>query len=387
MLAVKLAEGDCPAQRVSSRMPEHRASEAHSSHEGQDPRRPCAGGPSVQQRRRVTHAVILALFGVLTAGRVSATTVIPIADRDLHDRADVIVHGVVVSSQVEEDPSGRPVTVSVIEPLEVLKGRLAGDLVLRQLGGELPDGRFLKIWGRPEYEPGRQVLVFAIERPDGDHQTAEQLLGKFEVQDDEAGTSFAVPALAAQPPEVQVVHAASSDGDGERGPPQATSPRELSDFLRFLRQPDESALTTASAPRGELRAVRSPRVCRRAASLVEQYRRQPLAMEQRRDGRLDAGRAGQHNGWRGRRGRLCRGDVERRVPRRDQLHGRIGQLQRRPLERALLSVRMEYVPRRRRRHRVRLGGGQRDQPVARRELRHDHQRRGVAALVLQLQRL
>ena len=47
-----------------------------------------------------------AAFGVLVAGRVSATTVIPISDRELYDRADVIVHGVVVSSGVAEDPRG-----------------------------------------------------------------------------------------------------------------------------------------------------------------------------------------------------------------------------------------------------------------------------------------
>lgn len=147
-------------------------------------------------QRRATRLVLLAVLVVLTAGRASATTIIPIVDRELYDRADVIVHGVVVANGVEEDAAGRPLTVSVIEPLEILKGRLAGDLVLRQLGGELPDGRFLKIWGRPEYAPGREVVVFAIERPDGDHQTAELLLGNFEVQNDEAGTSFAVPALA-----------------------------------------------------------------------------------------------------------------------------------------------------------------------------------------------
>ena len=214
----------------------------------------------MRQRCRVTHAVILALFGVLTAGRVSATTVIPIADRDLHDRADVIVHGVVVSSQVEEDPAGWPLTVSVITPLEILKGRLAGDLVLRQLGGELPDGRFLKIWGRPEYEPGIEVLVFAIARPDGDHQTAELLLGKFDVHNDEAGTAFAVPALAARAPNVNVVRPGSGDvvADGAISAAEMTAPRELSGFLQFLRRPDDPALTTAVAAVGELRAVVHP---------------------------------------------------------------------------------------------------------------------------------
>ena len=34
------------------------------------------------------------------------------------------------------------------------------------------------------------MLVFAIARPEGDYQTAELLLGKFDIQKDEEGTSF-----------------------------------------------------------------------------------------------------------------------------------------------------------------------------------------------------
>ena len=203
----------------------------------------------MQQRRRAARIGILAVLGVIIAGRVSATTVIPMTDWELHERADVIVHGAVVASAVEEDVAGRPVTVSVIEPWEILKGHLAGHLVLRQLGGALPDGRFLKIWGRPEYAPGHEVLVFAIERADGDHQTADLLLGKFDIEIDESGTSFAVPALAPKASEVHVLRPKNP------GPAETTAPRELARFLRFLREPSRSGFTTAVAPRGELSAA------------------------------------------------------------------------------------------------------------------------------------
>ena len=129
--------------------------------------------------------LLLAIVGTLAARQFSATTLIPISDRELHARADVVVHGVVVSSRTVEDSLGRPETVTVIEPLEVLKGRIFGALVIHQLGGELPDGRFLKLWGRPEYQAGHEVVVFAIARPEGDFQTAELLLGKFEVAMDD----------------------------------------------------------------------------------------------------------------------------------------------------------------------------------------------------------
>ena len=113
--------------------------------------------------------VMLLVIGALTlaAGPVSATSIVPVSARELLARADVIVYGVVVANHMGEDALGRPETITIITPLEVLKGRVSGALVLHQLGGQLPDGRFFKLWGRPEYEVGHEVVVFAIARPEG----------------------------------------------------------------------------------------------------------------------------------------------------------------------------------------------------------------------------
>jgi hypothetical protein len=206
------------------------------------------------QRQRPLVVVCLAglLIGGITVERGSATTVIPIADQELQTRADVIVHGIVVSNWVEESSNGQPVTVSVIAPLETVKGQLGGDLVLRQLGGMLPDGRFLKISGRPDYGFGDEVVVFAVERQDGDHQTAELLMGKFDVQYDEAGTAFAVPSLATAPPGVSALGSPS-------GLAMATAPRELSEFLRALRgSPGAAHPTSIVGPQGELLSIVAP---------------------------------------------------------------------------------------------------------------------------------
>jgi hypothetical protein len=206
------------------------------------------------QRQRPLVVVCLAglLIGGITVERGSATTVIPIADQDLQTRADVIVHGVVVSNWVEESSNGQPVTVTVIAPLETVKGQLGGDLVLRHLGGTLPDGRFLKISGRPEYGSGDEVVVFAVERPDGDHQTAELLLGKFEVQYDETGGAFAVPSLATARPGVSVLGSPS-------GLTLATAPRELAEFLRALRgSPGAAHPTSIVGPQGVLPSIVAP---------------------------------------------------------------------------------------------------------------------------------
>ena len=123
----------------------------------------------------------------LAAGPSSATSIVPITDQELVARADVIVHGVVVSSHVGEDALGRPETVTRIAPLAVLKGQVSGDLVLHQLGGSCPTDGSSSSGDGPEYQAGREVVVFAIARPEGDYQTAELLLGKFEVQQDEQG--------------------------------------------------------------------------------------------------------------------------------------------------------------------------------------------------------
>ena len=147
-----------------------------------------------------------ALFIFLSALPLRATSVIPISDQELYRRADVVVHGIVETSDVSVDGQGRPETVTVILPLSVLKGSLPGSLVLHQLGGTLPDTRFLKIWGRPEYVPGREVVVFAIRHESGEYQTAELFLGQFEVSQDSMGRRFAVSSVpwpgssASQPP-------------------------------------------------------------------------------------------------------------------------------------------------------------------------------------------
>jgi len=210
-------------------------------------------------RNQALLAVLLTVE-TLIAGALSATTVAPISDRELSRRADVVVHGIVVSSRTVEDAFGRPETVTVIAPLRVVKGALAGTLVLHQAGGRLPDGRFLQLWGRPEYRAGHEVVVFAIARPEGDYQTAELLLGKFEVQVDEQAVAFAVPALALPAPTgVTVLRPRpGKNGDADSDAFEADnpgSPRELSGFLASLSSSDRPIPSAAISPAGSLQSV------------------------------------------------------------------------------------------------------------------------------------
>ena len=234
------------------------------------------GSPRALRTRGLSRAVRCACLILAAASpwgrRLFATSVIPISDAELYRRADVVVYGIIVSSDVTVDDTGRPETLTFIEPLSVLKGRLSGPLVLHQAGGTLPDGRFFKLWGRPEYVPGREVVVFAIARAKGEYETAEMMLGKFEVWQDETGDRFAVPDLAIGiHPGVDVHKAPQKDPtarsgeaamngsvDSVPGTGYEKNPRQLALFLASLRTENFEA-DISGTPSGTFKPIRHER--------------------------------------------------------------------------------------------------------------------------------
>jgi IPT/TIG domain-containing protein len=221
--------------------------------------------PRRRAGRVFARAVVAAALTWGVGASLVATSIIPISDAGLYLRAQVVVHGVVVSSDVTVDELGRPETLTVIEPLEVLKGALPGSLVLHQLGGVLPDGRFFQMWGKPEYVPGREVIVFAIAHRGGEFETAEMLLGKFEIDEDEKGRLFAVPALAFESHPGVDVHAIPPEyrrtaaGGAPAAEPFATlaegrAPRLLETFLQAIRSSAFPA-EASPAPSGNLTPI------------------------------------------------------------------------------------------------------------------------------------
>lgn len=212
-------------------------------------------GPNGVRARSLALALQAALlFGI--SGSVRATSIIPIDDAELYRRAHVVVHGIVRSNRVQPDALGRPETVTVIQPLSVLKGRLAGDFVLHQTGGILPDGRFFVLRGRPEYTEGREVVVFAIARARGDFETAEMLLGKFEVWQDGSDRRFAVPdfALSAHPG-VDFYESLADLLARRPAGSHPSRPRELTRFLHAIRRGSFAGVADP-APAGALKPVR-----------------------------------------------------------------------------------------------------------------------------------
>lgn len=210
---------------------------------------------------------LLASIVCLSASLLSATSIIPVSDVQLYSRADVVVHGIVWSNQTQLDGYGRVETVTTVRPIEVVKGSLGDDLVLHQVGGRLPDGRFVQIWGRPEYAPGSEVVVFAIARAEGDYQTAELLLGKFEVQHDEQFALFAVPDLAiGSHPGVTlhqpILRTPGMDDGSDPAEEREESfsdpgPRELTSFLAYLRSGAAGAYASV-AVEGKLTPIEHP---------------------------------------------------------------------------------------------------------------------------------
>jgi len=210
------------------------------------------------RRHATAFARLIAALALLAAARAYAVTFLPISDAALRAHADAIVDGIVASTRVAPDARGRPETITVVRPLDVLKGDVGGALVLHQLGGTLPDGRTTMLVGSPRYAVGARVLVFAIARPDGDYQTAEMLFGKFDVSRDASGRVFAVPALAgsdaARVTEYEVLQ---RDGAAKTSiKAQLGRPRALDAFKRFLRDPVAREFIDVASPLGTLVPLR-----------------------------------------------------------------------------------------------------------------------------------
>lgn len=203
---------------------------------------------------RAHHLAGCLFLAALGSTAASATSVIPIDDPELYDRADVVVRGIVVGREVIADGQGRPVTVSTIQSIEDLKGGSGGELVLYQVGGTLADGQSMQLPGSPEYIPGQEVVVFAIERAEGGHETAEMLLGQFTVMQDAQGRHFAVPALQ-NSSTASGVEVLTAQIDTQDGNDSLSEPRELESFLQFLRDGAHQPSPSLSAPQGELSPV------------------------------------------------------------------------------------------------------------------------------------
>jgi hypothetical protein len=203
--------------------------------------RPTGWGATGAAAARSPFLPILLLASFWTP-RAGATTIFTLPDAELHARSRVVVEGTVVAVSPRENAGGFPETETTIAVTRTFRGGPRARLRLRDLGGRLADGRWLRIWGRPDYVVGRRVIVFAVPHPEGEFQTAELTLGKFEVWRDAAGRLYLARDLLTRPSEgLRYLRAVGSEEPAE------DRLRDHAAFLRFLAAP-RAAAAPAFAP-------------------------------------------------------------------------------------------------------------------------------------------
>lgn len=128
----------------------------------------------------------LLLATALAAG-AGATSMVLLSEDDLIDRADLVVHGTVLSSESAYRSGAIHIfTDVVIEVDEVLKGAFADPVLhVAMPGGEM-DGKALTISGTPAFHPGERVCVFLVRLPDQSYTTIGISQGKFTLSEDPA---------------------------------------------------------------------------------------------------------------------------------------------------------------------------------------------------------
>ncbi len=124
------------------------------------------------------HSAAVVVLFLLATANLSAATFPPTEDRDLVERADLIVVGTVLdsSSRMEER---RIWTTSTLAVERVLKGtHSASTIDITELGGHA-DGKIMLIPGSAQYTKAERVLVFLRQRENGTWLTASMSLGRF----------------------------------------------------------------------------------------------------------------------------------------------------------------------------------------------------------------
>ena len=117
---------------------------------------------------------------LLFVSAASATTIVLPTDDQLIRKSPVIVEGTVISTQPVMRGNGIW-TETKLAVDRTIKGDAAGELTIREIGGEI-DGRITKIFGTPVYTPGERVMAFLTATPRGDYQTIDLFVGKFSEQ-------------------------------------------------------------------------------------------------------------------------------------------------------------------------------------------------------------
>lgn len=133
-------------------------------------------------------------FGLaaLAAPVALAVQMTPMSLEELVIRADVVLHGKVLSKTCQRDSAGRIYTEVDVEVAEAWKGPVAGKRFKIVLAGGTLGDRHVGVSGQADYQPGEEVVVFLRLNPRGEGVTLGLAQGKFQVrQDSVTGRKYA----------------------------------------------------------------------------------------------------------------------------------------------------------------------------------------------------
>lgn len=170
-------------------------------------------------------AIGVALYScvlLVAPSSVSATSYVPVADRDLAAQAPVIAQVRIV----EVVAGAGPFTDYRAQLEDLIQGTAAGSvLTVRVPGGSGPDGVALTVFGAPRFQPGERALLFLAPRPDGVYGLVQLMLGAFhEVR--QGGEILALRDLSQARPVAL---------SGSRPDPEGEPARDFDRFAAWLR--------------------------------------------------------------------------------------------------------------------------------------------------------
>jgi hypothetical protein len=179
--------------------------------------------------------MVLAAIVLAIASPAFATVMIEVPLDEMIVRADAIVRGTVIASDVRvelRDGAIEPQTTTTLRVTEWIAGEGGETVVLRELGGTWQGGT-VRYDGTPTYRVGDEVVVFLERRLEAPHdlRTFAMVQGRFTIRHGVPG----VPASVSRDLE-GISFARWSEGRQTVSAPGAEPAMELETFLEHVRR-------------------------------------------------------------------------------------------------------------------------------------------------------
>ena len=136
---------------------------------------------------RTSMQCLIAAAWILKAPSAWAVLFVPMSIDEMTTRAQVVIHGTVLSKSCRSDPEGRIYTQIELAVTDVWKGTVVRNpFRIVHGGGALGEERVV-ISGQVEYSIGEEVIAFLVINQRGEGVTLGLAQGKFRVVHDQAG--------------------------------------------------------------------------------------------------------------------------------------------------------------------------------------------------------